>query len=426
MLDMGFLPDIRRSSRFSRRAGRPSCSRPPSPPDPARWPTGSSKTRPRSRSPAECAAELDHAGRLPRRQRSEARAARPLPPAAGSTWRSSSPGPSTGPNSSPGSSSATASLATAIHGNRSQAHRIRAMAAFKADARPGRHRHRRPRHRRRGLHPRHQLRPADRARGLRPPDRPDRPGRRPRATPCPSSATTRRWNLRGVERFLGRRPLDRGGAGVRARSAHPTRSRSCAAGSAAHPQAVRDRCPERVRRDTAERPDRRRSQARWAHRDRSGAPRPAGVPAGAGAATTRRRTTARRPRPGRRSARWLASRQPRRRLRRTTSTRAGHRQRRRARARPQAVQRSGPRTGGDGPSRSDGVAAATASRDPRTTARSCPASVSPARTGVHADPPPVVVRYETVRLTVTPKASAPNSSYSRSVWLPGVSGLITT
>ena len=73
-----------------------------------------------------------------------------------------------------------------------------------------------------------------------------------------------------------------------------------------------------------------------------------------------------------------------------------------------------------------GAVAATASRDRRTRARSCPASVWRDRAGVQADPPSAVVRYETVRLTVTPKASAPNSSYSRSVWLPGVSGLTTT
>ena len=59
------------------------------------------------------------------------------------------------------------------------------------------------------------------------------------------------------------------------------------------------------------------------------------------------------PRPGWRTARWLAPGQPRRRLRRTASTGAGDRQRP-GPAPGLRRPRSGPRTGGDGPSRSDG------------------------------------------------------------------------
>ena len=71
--------------------------------------------------------------------------------------------------------------AAAIHGNKSQPQRERALAAFK----DGRVRvlvatdNRRPRHRRRRRHPRRQLRPAERPRSLRPPHRTHRP-RRPR------------------------------------------------------------------------------------------------------------------------------------------------------------------------------------------------------------------------------------------------------
>ena len=86
--------------------------------------------------------------------------------------------------------------AEAIHGNKSQSARQRALDAFKRGTHPraGRDRHRRARHRRRRDHPRHQLRAARRARELRPPHRPHRARRRVRASRCrsatPRSATT--------------------------------------------------------------------------------------------------------------------------------------------------------------------------------------------------------------------------------------------
>ena len=73
------------------------------------------------------------AGRPHGRPRAQARAAQPPHhdrPA--STRRSSSRGPSTAPTGSPSSWSATASCATAIHGNKSQPQRVRALADFKA------------------------------------------------------------------------------------------------------------------------------------------------------------------------------------------------------------------------------------------------------------------------------------------------------
>ena len=69
--------------------------------------------------------------------------------------------------------------AAAIHGNKSQAQRVRALDDFKAGrvGDPRRDRHRRPRHRHRAAAARRQLRAADGARGLRPPHRPHRPRR---------------------------------------------------------------------------------------------------------------------------------------------------------------------------------------------------------------------------------------------------------
>ena len=69
--------------------------------------------------------------------------------------------------------------AAAIHGNRSQSQRVRALEDFKGGRvrHPGRDRHRGARARHRAAAARHQLRAADGARGLRPPHRPDGPGR---------------------------------------------------------------------------------------------------------------------------------------------------------------------------------------------------------------------------------------------------------
>ena len=86
------------------------------------------------------------------------------PSDASARW--SSRAPSTARTSVASSWSAPAFGADAIHGNKSQNARERALERFKrgADPRAGRDRHRRARHRRRRHHPRHQLRPAARAR----------------------------------------------------------------------------------------------------------------------------------------------------------------------------------------------------------------------------------------------------------------------
>ena len=72
--------------------------------------------------------------------------------------------------------------ADAIHGNKSQNHRERVLAAFRyrRDPHAGRHRHRRPRHRRRRHQPCGEFRSSQRARDLRPPHRPHRARRRRR------------------------------------------------------------------------------------------------------------------------------------------------------------------------------------------------------------------------------------------------------
>ena len=72
--------------------------------------------------------------------------------------------------------------ANAIHGNKSQPQRERALAEFKGGRveDPDRHRHRRARHRRLRRQPRHQFRPAQRVRAICPPHRPDRARRRGR------------------------------------------------------------------------------------------------------------------------------------------------------------------------------------------------------------------------------------------------------
>ncbi len=84
--------------------------------------------------------------------------------------------PSTGPTGSCAASSKAGIAGAAIHGNKSQPQRERALAAFPRRLLPGAggDRHRRPRHRRRRRDPRRQLRPAERAGELRPPHRPHR------------------------------------------------------------------------------------------------------------------------------------------------------------------------------------------------------------------------------------------------------------
>ncbi len=65
--------------------------------------------------------------------------------------------------------------AAAIHGNRSQSQRVKALATSRrAASHPRRHRHRGPRPGHRAAPARRQLRAADGPRGLRPPHRPDR------------------------------------------------------------------------------------------------------------------------------------------------------------------------------------------------------------------------------------------------------------
>ena len=133
----------------------------------------------------------------------------------------------------------------AIHGNRSQGQRERALASF-ADGqgrRARRHRRRRPRHPRRRRRLRRALRPAERREGLHAPLGSHRPRRRRRHGRCRSSAATRRSD---------------GGAGASGSSA-------CARGSTAStatldtltPAAVHARRRRAGRRSQRHRPRRR-------------------------------------------------------------------------------------------------------------------------------------------------------------------------
>ena len=108
----------------------------------------------------------------------------------------------------------------AIHGNKSQSARTRALAEFKDGdgAGAGRHRHRRARHRHRPAAARGQLRPAERAGGLRAPHRPHRPRRRRPARRSRWCASTRHAFLRDIERLIKRDDPARGRRGLRARS----------------------------------------------------------------------------------------------------------------------------------------------------------------------------------------------------------------
>ena len=119
---------------------------------------------------------------------------------------------------------------SAIHGDRSQPERTRALEAFKRPVRQGPRRDgrglARPRHR--GAAVRRQLRAAVRAAGLHPPHRPDRPGRRERH--CHLARLLDEVNeLLGVQRLLKQGDPVRGGRGVparsRSRAGHPRRTR---------------------------------------------------------------------------------------------------------------------------------------------------------------------------------------------------------
>ena len=113
--------------------------------------------------------------------------------------------------------------AAAIHGDRNQNQRQRALDAFsrRASPRPGRHRRGRPRHPRRRRRPGGAVRPAERPQGLPAPLGPHRPGRshrhgrragRARPGPRASAAARRGGRDRGPARGRDRTP---GGPGDR-------------------------------------------------------------------------------------------------------------------------------------------------------------------------------------------------------------------
>ena len=106
------------------------------------------------------------------------------------TWRSCSCAPSAAPTGWSSASGARGVEAVAMHGDKSQRQRERALARFEAGKvrHAGRDRRRRPRHRRRRHLARHQLRSAGRPRGLRPPRRPHRPRRAQRHRHHPGRA----------------------------------------------------------------------------------------------------------------------------------------------------------------------------------------------------------------------------------------------
>ena len=134
--------------------------------------------------------------------------------------------------------------ADAIHGNKSQNHRERVLAAFRTgdDPHPGRHRHRRPRHRRRRHQPCGEFRPAQRARNLCPSHRPHRARRRRRHRDLADrgrrgnglSARHRAADPRGAA--AGRSPHPRQPAGCRAPAAAASRRPARAARRTPHGQ----------------------------------------------------------------------------------------------------------------------------------------------------------------------------------------------
>ena len=164
---------------------------------------------------------------------------------------SSSRAPSTAPTGCARSSQRQGIAAAAIHGNKSQNARERALADFKArrDARAGRHRHRGARHRHRRRHPRHQLR---RARTSR---RPTCTASAAPAAPAPLGdalslcAPEERGFLRAIERMVKRpievlrdHPFHTDAAPVQAQPARPAAPPCDAAASSPALQRPRRRC----------------------------------------------------------------------------------------------------------------------------------------------------------------------------------------
>ena len=139
MLDMGFIRDIRKVLAVL----------PPRAPEPAvlghllrRDPVACQRLPPRSGHRSRCTPRNSAAPLVTQvvhpvdRERKRELLSRTSSGPASSTRRSSSRAPSTGPIASPSSSSATASRAVAIHGNKSQGQRVRALADFKAGRTP--------------------------------------------------------------------------------------------------------------------------------------------------------------------------------------------------------------------------------------------------------------------------------------------------
>ena len=214
--------------------------------------------------PRNTADRARHPGRPPGRPRAQARAAQPPDPE-----RPDRPGARLHPDQARrqpprrAARAGTASTPTAIHGNKSQGQRVRALDDFKAgrvdDPRRDRGRRARPRHR--GAAARRELRAADGPRGLRPPDRPDRPRRRRRRRDL---ARLRRRGAapprhRAAPRpARSRREVD---PGLRARSARSAPSRS-ASGRPARGSPIRRAASARGRFRPAQR------GGASAHRDR--------------------------------------------------------------------------------------------------------------------------------------------------------------
>ena len=171
--------------------------------------------------------------------------------------RSCSRAPSTAPTGSPSTSRSAGIGAEAIHGNKSQNARERALAGFKAGthARARRDRHRRARHRHRRHHARHQLRPARRARDATStasaaPRAPAPPGWRCRSATPRSAPTCARSRSSPARTDPGRR-----GPPVRVARA----GRGDAVGTSAGARAARPR----PRRSASPRRRRRRRRAAW-------------------------------------------------------------------------------------------------------------------------------------------------------------------
>ena len=174
--------------------------------------------------------------------------------------------------------------AAAIHGNKSQNQRVKALDDFKAgrvdDPRRDRRRRARPRHR--AAPARHQLRAADGPRGLRPPHRPHRPRRRRRpgdlarvrrreAAPPGDPAAPPARDPAGDDRGLRARPVDPARADpapLHARPSAPSRPLAVAPQAAAVAGAVGDpaRAVRAPRAPTAPAPHATRRRSRGARR----------------------------------------------------------------------------------------------------------------------------------------------------------------